>query len=681
VLFEMLTGGRPFAGEHEITVAHAILHGKPGRASALRAGIPAALDDLVHTLLRKDPAKRYQSAEEVATAVAAIRLDGRHARSWVLRRPGRFSPSPWRVSWRAGVLASIALVAISLGGWLAHRSMTTTAGPLALAVLPFKEPGGEENRYLAVGLADAIRTELTRLRGLIVPAYITMSGSDALAKPLRQIAAEQNVSALLLGSVHRAGGRVRVEVQLLDAKGGKQLWGQRYERPLSELVDIQREATRATVAALRLRLTTAERALLEQPLTTHAQAWDAYLRGRAVELAGLPRDLFAPRPTDNIRRAQSLYSRARDLDPGFAVARARLALMHTVSAATYDTTEARREQARLEAETALRLRPGLPEAHEALGNYWDRRGDLASAIDESKRALEGFPNSADLRLGLGSRYARAGRLEDAVAEFEHAMRLEPGSPMAAAVAAVFYLRLRRDVEGMRAFDRAIALAPDYHMVKVIKGHTYLRWKGTPDTLAAALRSIPADWDPDGMATYARYTALRVQRRYADALAMLDASRSELSRDGLVYQPMPLIRAQLHEGLGERAKARANYAAARALLLDSLDAHPDDPSIRAALGLAYAGLGRKSEAVREARRAMELVPLASNTPAATAFMGIAVEAFAKAGEVGAAMELLELLFAMPAGREVTVAFLRVWPGFDPLRSDPRFEELLERFASQ
>jgi tetratricopeptide (TPR) repeat protein len=263
---------------------------------------------------------------------------------------------------------------------------------------------------------------------------------------------------------------------------------------------------------------------------------------------------------------------------------------------------------------------------------------------------------------------------------DRAMRLEPGSPRAAFAAALFQLRLRRDADAMRAFDRALALAPDYHMVKVIKGHTYLRWKGIPDTLAAAMETVPLDWDPDGMATWARYTALWAQRRYADALAMLDRSRARLSRDGLVYQPMPLMRARLYDTMGERKSARASYLEARDVLEDSAAARPGDASIRIALGLAYAGLGRTADAMREARRAMELVPLASNTPAATAFMGGAVEVFARAGETGAALELLELLFSMPAGREVTLAYLRVWPGFDGLRDDPRFEALLERYAA-
>lgn len=273
-----------------------------------------------------------------------------------------------------------------------------------------------------------------------------------------------------------------------------------------------------------------------------------------------------------------------------------------------------------------------------------------------------------------------GRWEDAIAQYERVMQLDLGNPRAPTEAAFTYVRLRRDEEAMRAFDRALVLAPDDHMVKVIKGHTYLRWRGTADTLEAVLRSVPADWDPNGMTTWARYTVLRVQRRYADALAMLEASRSGLSRDGFVYQPVSLMRAQSYEALGERTKARAHYETARVVLADSAAAHPDDPSIRVSLGLAYAALGRRQDAVREAQRAMALAPVSANSVAATAAMGVAVEVFARAGEVDAALKLVELLLAMPAGREVTVSFLRVWPGFDPLRNDPRFTELLDQFAA-
>lgn len=678
VLHEMVIGRRPFGGGHEIGVAHAILHEQPPTPSAFRDEIPPELDHVIGACLRKDPAERPRSAEELATSLREITLDSSSRAPWGFRR-ARLGIKP-RVQIRTPMVLAATLLAVAAGAVLAGRLTTEAAAPVSLAVLPFGWVGDSAGtHHLAVGLGDGVGTDLARLRGVIVPSYVTTSIYHDSAVPPKRIAGELQVEALLRGRVQRVDERVRVDVQLVDGNGTR-LWDRRYERPVSELAQLQRVIARGTVATLGIRLSEDERKVLDSPAAADEGAYDVYLRGRGVELAGQSRDFLHTFPEDNIRRAMSLYSQARDIDPRFAQARARLALMHALAAATYDATEARREQARVEAEAALRLGPPLPEAYEALAYSWALEGDPTRAIEQLERGLEAFPHSADLRLRFGSMLARAGRLDEAVAEFDKAIQLEPGSPKPAFAAGLFYSRLRRRDVAMQRFDRAIALAPDHHMVKVIKGQAYLRWKGIPDTLAAATDGIPADWDPRGMATYARYTALWAQRRYADALAMLDRSGSELSRDGLVYQPTSLMRARLHEALGHRGLARASYEEARAVLQDSVAAHPTDPSVRIPLALAYAGLGRTSEAVSEARRAMELAPIASGTGEATAFMGGAVEVFARAGETDAALDLLELLFSMPAGREVTVPFLRVWPAFDPLRSDPRFEELLVRFDS-
>jgi hypothetical protein len=162
--------------------------------------------------------------------------------------------------------------------------------------------------------------------------------------------------------------------------------------------------------------------------------------------------------------------------------------------------------------------------------------------------------------------------------------------------------------------------------------------------------------------------------------MLDGSRSEISHDAHIYQPISLMRARLLEGLGERELARASYATARAVLQDSVEAHPSEEAKRISLAMAHAGLGQKAEALREARGALELARVGRRTIGATAVMGWAVEVFAMAGELDAAFDMIELLLSMPAGREITIPFLRVWPGFDPLRGDPRFDELLERSAA-
>jgi len=683
VLYEMLTGARPFAGEEAMSVAQAIVHTEPVSASSLQTDIPTEVEGVVRTLLSKDPARRYSSAEDVATALAVIQV----GRSGLPDVPAPLGVARWRHrSWaRAAAAAVLIAGALGAGVWLVSRNAASSSVPLTVAVLPFDDlTDGKDASHIAVGMSAAIRTELSRLQSLVIPKVISSHASMAAhqgpAVASREIAAALDVSAIVTGTVQRAGDSVQLDLQLVDARSNKRLWGERYDRPATELAAVQRDIARAIVAALRLRLTDAEASRLDRRLTTSAQAYERYLRGREVELRDESRELMATIAAANIRTAVSLYTQARDADPRFAVARGRLAGALMNAAETYDTMQARREHARLEAESALRLEPNLWEAHAALASYWGER-DIGKAITELEAALDDSPNNAGLYVRLARGFLFAGRWEEAIAAYEQAMRLDPRNPTAPLEAAFTYLRLRRDEEAMVAFDRAFALAPYDHMIRVIKGHTYLRWKGTPDTLAAVLQSVPANWDPAGMTTWARYTVLRVQRRYADALAMLDASGSKLSRDGLVYQPTALMRAQCYEALGDRAKARAYYEAARAMLTDSVAKRPNDGSIRVVLGLVHASLGNKQDAVREARRAMDLASLSQASTAATAFTGVAVEVFARAGELDPAFELLELLFAMPAGREVTIQYLRVWPGFDPLRTDPRFDQLLARFAQR
>ena len=683
VLYEMLTGARPFEGEAAGTITHAIVHTEPVAPSARRADIPSDVERVVLTLLSKEPARRPAAAEDVATALAVIQV-GRGAAPGVplgTRGPTGRGSAPWAY---AVPFAALVVAALGIGAWFVTRAGRATSAPRAVAVLPFADSSVVRSAsHLAIGVSDAIGTELSRLRGVIVPSHGSVALLGTKAEP-PDIAVALGASAVVMGTVRRSADRLQIDIAMAEPRSSTPFWTRRYDRPASEIVEIPLEATRAIVSALRVDVSGAERTRLNRRLATNTRAYELYLRGREAELRGVRPGSYGTNiiPTENVRAALSFYSQAQAVDPSLAVARGRLALMLMRAAATYDTTEARREQARLEAETALRLEPGLFEAHAALASYWGwRRRDVERAIAEWERALAGAPHRPDVLLRLADAYIRVGRWDDAVAAYERAMRADPRNLEAAFYAALAYTRLRRDEEGMRAYDRAIALSPDNHMIRVIKGHTYLRWQGTPDTLAAVLRSVPRGWDPDGMATWARYTVLRVQRRYADALVMLDSSASELSRDGLVYQPTSLMRAQCYEALGDRVAARAQYEAARAMLTDSVAARPDDGSIHAALGLVHASLGRKQDAVREADRAMTLAPVAEASPAATAFMGIAVEVFGRVGELDAAFERLELLLAMPAGREATVPYLRLWPGFDPLRADPRFDNLLARFTAR
>lgn len=662
VLYEMLTGRRPFDGEREIAIAHAIVHAVPVRPATIRPEIGPRLDRLVVGLLAKQPGGRRSSAQAVEAELAGLELGP-------VRRGGG-----WRLPWRwlgaAGLVITAATTAVAL---IRQRGSGRPPGQRTVAVLPF-----EGSDYLAPALGDEIATHLSRLSAVAVTGEVSALRYAGSGKPIGEIATELGAAAVVRGTVRRVGGEVLIAVEIFDTTRRRD-WRREYRGPDSVVAGLQRAATAAIVGALNLGLSRDEAAALTRTPVRDAAAFDLYLRGKAAEI-GARRSPSQAAIVEGLQQAQAFFARAREREPSFAAARARLALA-SLALAPYDQTAARSEPARLEAEAALRLDPANGEAHEALAWYRLRRNERVQAVAELERALVARPNDAQLHALLGSNLRALGRWVEAAAALERASRFDPLNPARHRQAALTYARMRRYLESIAHYDRMIALAPvPEAFPQFIRGFNYLRL-GNVDSLVAAVSRIPYGDDPGGLTTYARWTVHRVRRRYAEALASLDSAGTALAADSLLYRPVQLLRAQTLEWMGDRARARSAYNLARALLEDTVAAHPRHAPIRIALGLAYAGLGRRAEAIREARTAVDLVPVSEfeDNPSSTAAMGGAVEVYARLGEAGPAFELLELLLSMPAGREVSVPLLRLDPGYDRLRSDPRFEALLTRFS--
>ena len=670
LLFEMLVGKRPFEGDHDISIAHAILHDEPQPPTTENEHIPRPLARIIDKLLQKDPAQRYQTATALLDE-----LDAWATTAPRMQQPPHKPAKRWSRT-RTIALATTLLVSLAAGAWILRRdTVAVSEGLTTVAVWPFESNGADD---AALGFSEDITDHLSQIGRLNITGRMALLGMQREKASDAELAAQLSARSFLTGDLKQSGDRVNVVVRLTELAHNKTLFTKSYSVTGAGITGLRAQLAKDVAKALRVKLTDAERARLERVPTGKAAAYMLYLRGRAYEARADVRET-GEETLEELRGAQSAYWRALELDDQFALARARLAITHGWVNAYRSEDEARREVTRLEAEAALRADPGLADAHVALAVYWQGKQETEKALDAFRKALEFYPNSAQLHMRVGTLYRILGRWEDATREYERAMQLNPRDPGPARSAAMTYSRLRRFPEAIAAWDRALQLVPRDYFGQVVRGQAYLRWQGNADTLAAIAQRLPPGWDESGARTLATVTAARVQRRQQDALAALEASPVEVIQDDMFYHPKALLQGQVYLEAGDTVQGRKRLQNAVAFLADTLRAKPNDVRIRLALGLAYAGLGRKTEAVREARRAMDLMPVSRNSPNATAVMAEAAEIYAHVGEADAAFELLDLLFAMPAGREASVGLLKAHPSWDPLRKDPRFERLLKRFS--
>jgi tetratricopeptide (TPR) repeat protein len=338
------------------------------------------------------------------------------------------------------------------------------------------------------------------------------------------------------------------------------------------------------------------------------------------------------------------------------------------------------EQIRTEAEHALKQQPRLADAHFAMGLYWEKRQDPARALTEYALAEHGLGKSGDLHAAIGRAYRAQGKWNNAIDELERAIEMDPNDYLSMADLATTFSRLRRYEESAKMWNRYLALSPDANQGALIKGNVYLRWQGTVDTLSAILQAMSPELQRRSFEM--RVLIARIRNRPQEALAALDELPRQVTEDPEINRPPALLRAQVYSDMGDSAKARIYYDSARVLVEKKARARPDDFRPQIVLGLAYAGLRRSRDAQRAAQRAMALMPASRDFVSGTTAMRGAAEIFAQIPEQhGAAIRLLDQLMRMPAGREASYQWLRVDPAWRPIRSDPRFLQMLARYSQQ
>ena len=543
----------------------------------------------------------------------------------------------------------------------------------SIAVLPFQNLSDEkENAHFADGIQDDILTNLSKIGDLkVISRTSVMSYRGTGTRNARDIGKALGVATLLEGSVRRIGNRVRVNVQLIDANNDDHIWAQDYERDLTDVFAIQTDLAQKIASALQAKLSPNEKARLDRRPTQNAEAYLLFVQ--AHDYASR-RDMFR----DTSLKPEPLFEQAIKLDPNFAQAFAGLSMVESWAYHSFDPTPARREKARLNANEALRLQPDLPEGHLALGfSYYYGERDYERALAEFEIARRGLPNESQAYLAIGAIQRRQGKWAQSTANLEKAATLDPKNTNVLTNLCYSYMAQRDFEAADKIVDRVIAISPQLFQARGLKGFVALQWKGDLSVAEKVFSAIPPDTDP-GIMTMVRFWVLRLQRKFPEALQVVQQFRGEtLSNTTTAPCPKAFMEGEIYLLLGDEAKARTALEHARVVSNELLRAAPEDPTRHGQHGLILAALGQKQEAIAAGKRAVELLPESQDAfdgPHATAAL---TQIYVWTGEFDDAFRLLDHLLIIPNG--LTVPFLKLDPAWDPLRKDPRFQALIDKYS--
>ena len=667
VLYEMISGRQAFRGDTAAETLGAILKDDPPELGTGAGTVPPALERVVRRCLEKRPEERFQSARDLAFALEALSDSGSvDARTTAAPAPAR--------RWMRGALAAGVLAVVVAGAILAWRrgaappASRAPAGTKLLAVLPFENLGTPEDEYFADGMTDEVRGKLAALPGLRVVARTSSNQYKRTTKPAAQIASELGVQYLLTATVrwekHKGGeSRVRVSPELVEAATATTSWQQPFDAVLSDVFEVQADIAGQVARALDLALGQGERQRLGEKPTSNLAAYEAYLQG-TVAAGGFVADRLS------MRRAIGHYEQAVALDPVFALAWAHLSRAHSFMYEQGVPTPADREGARVAAERALALAPGLPAGHVAQGQYYNSvLRDWPRALEHYAQGRQMAPHDPDLLVASAFAQQHAGRWDEALASLREAQELDPRSARAALNLSFHLMLRRRYAEALAAADRGLALAPQSMDMRINKV-TVLLAQGDLAGAQAVIKAAPREVAPTALVAHVA--------TYGDYFWVLDDEQQRLL---LRLTPGPFDDDPMSWGLalaqtaalrGDAAKTREYAEAARAAAEAQLRETPD--ALRhTLLGLTLAYLGRYAEAVREGERAVALEPLATDAVRAPYLQHQLARIYIRAGETERALDILERLLQVPC--ELSPGRLRIDPDFAPLKDHPRFKRLV------
>jgi TolB-like protein/Tfp pilus assembly protein PilF len=623
-------------------------------------------------MLAPDPKDRPQSARELLSAVR--------------RCYARFNPEA-RVRRRRTFLTEsllvLAIVAVLLGSWWYQRSQSSARRERSIAVLPFENLSSDkENAFFTDGVQDEVLTDLAKVADLkVISRTSVMQYQSGVARNLRKIAEELGVAHVVEGSVQRAGNKVRVNAQLIDARNDAHLWAQTYDRDVADVFAIQSEIAKAIADQLQAKLSPNEEKAIGHPPTTDLAAFDLYSQAKSLILGAA----FSATSEPDLRKAIELLKGAIARDPGFHAAYCQLVLANErLYSQGYDHTPARLGAAEAALRSVTQLRPDSAETHLARAQHlYYALQDYKGALAELDMARRDLPNDSRILELTGYILRRQDRFEEGLRALEQAIALDPRNVALLQQISATYLFLYRYAEEARALDRALQIAPDNIVLGAIRAEVDLTWHADPDPMCRFVERVRLE-QPASITDVADnwFRCALAKRDWAAAeQALIALGDNPILVDGAIQ-----LNRQFGEGLLARAmhddvRARRIFTAARTAQEEIVRQQKDYGPALCVLGLIDAALGNKQAALEEGRRAVELLPVAKDAVNGQILIGYFAMIAAWTGEKDLALQQLSAAVQSPIGGVfvTTYGVLKLMPFWDPLRGDQRFEKIVASLA--
>jgi TolB-like protein/Flp pilus assembly protein TadD len=577
--------------------------------------------------------------------------------------------------------ALLLVIAMLIVGRLSfYRPTGESISQKSVAVLPFENLSRDpDNAYFADGIQQEILTRLAAIADLKVISRSSTQQYQSKPKNLREIAKQLGVANILEGSVQKAADQVRVNVQLVNAQTDSHLWAETYDRKLTDIFGVESEIAKGIAESLQAKLTGSEEQALAVKPTNNPEAYDAYLRGLSLEAR-----YYSSYSSDLIRKALGFYERAVELDPNFAIAWARLSRVNgrIYFLGSDNIRTARRDAAKRALENAQKLEPNSPETLLAFGYYqYSVLGEYGPAKTTFDRVSKMLPGSSEVLYALALVARREGRWDQSIAYWEQALALDPRNVELLMLTAETYAMLRQFPTGLKLYDRVLDITPNDPDVMAAKAGIY-QAQGNLQEAARFLSGIN-EQTPSEDDFRIKITQLRLERNYGEAVRLLQAQQVQFHFASEIENVLTQVFLALTQRLdGDIAGAKVTAQQARNTLEALCKKQPDNALFAAALSVANAALGEKNAALKEAERAINLLPSTKDRLFGPIYEENLALIQTMVGENSRVISTLTRLLQTPyadwlyARTPITPALLRLDPIWDPLRSDPTFRKLYE-----